>query len=95
MRSIIENELIDEPPHTIRDGGLFRIGINDSLDELRIRSGEGKDWLKEFEQKERERLNIVRCFFFFLYIATRSSTLPLLYFKRSPRSSHSFLLLEK
>ena len=52
VRLMIENELIDEPPHTIRDGGLFRIGIDDSLDELRIRSSEGKDWLKRFEEKE-------------------------------------------
>ena len=58
VRLMIENELIDEPPHTIRDGGLFRIGIDDSLDELRVRSSEGRDWLKRFEQKEKERLNI-------------------------------------
>ncbi len=58
IRLIIENELVDEPPHTIRDGGLFRKGVDDSLDELRIRSVEGKDWLRGFEERERERLNI-------------------------------------
>ena len=53
-----EEELVDEPPHTIRDGNLFREGVDSSLDDLRVRSGEGKDWLKGFEERERERLNI-------------------------------------
>ena len=58
IRSVIEEELVDEPPHTIRDGNLFREGVDSSLDDLRVRSGEGKDWLKGFEERERERLNI-------------------------------------
>jgi DNA mismatch repair protein MutS len=58
IRLMIEEELLDEPLQTIRDGGLFREGVDSTLDELRIRSGEGKEWLNGFEQKERERLNI-------------------------------------
>ena len=43
---------------TIRDGGIFLSGFNEQLDDFREKAGEGTNWLKGFESKERERLDI-------------------------------------
>ena len=43
---------------TIRDGGIFLSGVNEQLDDFRQKAGEGTNWLKGFESKERERLDI-------------------------------------
>ena len=58
MRKMLEAKIVSEPPQTIRDGGIFQSGIDDSLDQLRVQSGKGKAWLEQFEQEERERLEI-------------------------------------
>ena len=54
----IASRVVEEPPMTIRDGGIFQDGVNEQLDDLRQKAGEGTDWLKEFESRERERLDI-------------------------------------
>jgi len=54
----IASRVVDEPPMTIRDGGIFQNGVNEQLDDLRQKAGEGTDWLKGFESRERERLDI-------------------------------------
>ncbi|MDC0501569.1 DNA mismatch repair protein MutS [Euryarchaeota archaeon] len=58
MRELIYTKIIDEPPASIRDGGIFRHGVHEQLDELRSKASEGTSWLKEFESKEREKLDI-------------------------------------
>ena len=54
----IASRVVEEPPMTIRDGGIFQDGVNEQLDDLRQKAGEGTDWLKGFESRERERLDI-------------------------------------
>ena len=54
----IASRVVEEPPMTIRDGGIFQDGVNEQLDDLRQKAGEGTDWLKRFESRERERLDI-------------------------------------
>ena len=54
----ISSRLVPEPPMTIRDGGIFLSGVNEQLDDFRQKAGEGTNWLKGFESKERERLDI-------------------------------------
>ena len=54
----IASRVVAEPPMTIRDGGIFQTGVNEQLDDLRQKAGEGTDWLKSFESQERERLDI-------------------------------------
>ena len=39
LRELISSKIIDEPPASIRDGGIFRYGVDNQLDELR---GENK-----------------------------------------------------
>jgi DNA mismatch repair protein MutS len=58
LRELISSKIIDEPPATIRDGGIFRQGIDEKLDDLRRKASEGNSWLKEFEAQEREKLDI-------------------------------------
>ena len=58
MRQVLEGKIVSEPPTTIRDGGIFQSGIDNTLDQLRTQSGKGKAWLERFEQEERERLEI-------------------------------------
>jgi len=50
--------IVDEPPLTIKEGGMFRDDYRSELDELRHGSREGKTWIAELQQKEIERTGI-------------------------------------
>ncbi|TLD71620.1 DNA mismatch repair protein MutS [Phragmitibacter flavus] len=54
----IETALVEEPPATIKDGGIFREGIFAELDELRSASMQGRDWLAKLQNDEIERTGI-------------------------------------
>ncbi|NIK76549.1 DNA mismatch repair protein MutS [Paenibacillus castaneae] len=58
LADLIETVLVDEPPVTIREGGLIRAGYDDYLDQLREASTNGKKWLAELERQEREATGI-------------------------------------
>ena len=58
LRELISSKIIDEPPASIRDGGIFRYGVDNQLDELRGKTSEGTSWLEGFESQEREKLDI-------------------------------------
>jgi len=57
-RELLERSIVDEPPFVLREGGLIRDGFNPELDELRTIAREGKGWIANLEQKERERSGI-------------------------------------
>jgi DNA mismatch repair protein MutS len=44
--------LVDEPPLTLKEGGIFRDGYNCDLDELRAASRDGKKWITELQERE-------------------------------------------
>ncbi|MFI3243321.1 MAG: DNA mismatch repair protein MutS [Akkermansia sp.] len=52
------NALVDEPPVTIKEGGMMQDGYNQELDQLRIASREGKQWLAQMEARERDATGI-------------------------------------
>lgn len=54
----ITTALYDEPPATLKDGGIFSDGIHPELDELRAASSEGKQWLAEEQLREIEATGI-------------------------------------
>jgi len=56
--SLIEESIIEDPPLTIKEGGIIKDGYNTKLDELRKLFRKGKNWLTDLEQKERERTGI-------------------------------------
>lgn len=54
----LEQALVDDPPVSVREGGLFRPGYNAELDRLQTASREGKHWIAQLEQTEREKTGI-------------------------------------
>ena len=55
---LIERTIDENAPITIKEGGLIKTGVNADLDYLRDLMFNGENWLKEFEQKEKERTGI-------------------------------------
>ena len=54
----ILGSIIEEPPVSVREGGIFREGYNQEVDRLRKAKTEGKSWLAELENKEKENTGI-------------------------------------
>jgi len=55
---LLQNALVDEPPANLKDGGILRDGYNADLDELRSASLDGKTWIAQLQQTERQRTGI-------------------------------------
>ena len=55
---LLDRALQDEPPVTVREGGIFREGYNAELDDLKAASRDGKRWIAALEAEERERTGI-------------------------------------
>lgn len=58
LLDILEQSLVEEPPISVKDGGLFKVGFNMQLDEYLEASKNGKTWLAELQAKERQRTGI-------------------------------------
>lgn len=58
ITSLLASALVEEPPPTIREGGMIRAGFDASLDELRNASSEGKAWIAALQEKEIHRTGI-------------------------------------
>ena len=58
LTALLERAIVDEPPVTIKEGGMMRDGYNAQLDELRMASREGKGWLAQLEARERAATGI-------------------------------------
>jgi DNA mismatch repair protein MutS len=58
IAQIIETAINDDPPVSIKEGGLIREGYNPELDELISITRHGKKWINELERKEQERTGI-------------------------------------
>ena len=58
MAQLIERAIDDDPPLTIKEGGIIKEGFNEEVDRLRKAATEGKNWIADLEAKERERTGI-------------------------------------
>ncbi len=58
LKSEIEAAIVETPPTTLKEGGLIKPGFDKELDELRDIAEHGKDWLLNYQQKEREATGI-------------------------------------
>lgn len=58
LRDAIASAIVDEPPVSVRDGGIIRPGYHERLDELREASVNGKQWIAELEARERDATGI-------------------------------------
>ncbi|MBI5573540.1 MAG: DNA mismatch repair protein MutS [Elusimicrobia bacterium] len=56
--STIEKSIVNEPPATVKEGGLIKAGYNGDLDELKFISKNAKDWIAKFESEEKQRTQI-------------------------------------
>lgn len=58
LRDLVERAIVDEPPISVRDGGMIREGFHEEADQLRHAKTEGKTWLAQLEAKEKEATKI-------------------------------------
>ncbi|MBQ8858517.1 MAG: DNA mismatch repair protein MutS [Clostridia bacterium] len=58
IASLLAAALPDDPPFSLRDGGLIRTGYDADVDYLRSVMENGKGWIEEIEAKEKEATGI-------------------------------------
>lgn len=56
--NLIDRTLLENPPMVIKEGGIIKSGVNGELDYFRDLLTGGENWLKEFEESEREKTGI-------------------------------------
>ena len=55
---IIDRGIVEEPPFTVKEGGLIREGYSEKLDDLKLSISDAQNWIASLESKERERTGI-------------------------------------
>lgn len=58
IHDLIEVSIHNNPPVSVKDGGIIKKGYNEELDELRLISKEGKNLIASLEDKERQETGI-------------------------------------
>ncbi len=56
--SLTQSAIVDDPPAGMHDGGIIREGFSEEVDTLRRAKTDGKTWIADLEQKERESTGI-------------------------------------
>lgn len=56
--ALIDASIMEEPPLTMREGGMIKDGYNEEVDYLRRAKTDGKQWLADLLEKEKERTDI-------------------------------------
>lgn len=55
---LINESIAEDPPFSVREGGMIKKGYNDEVDKLRSAKDEGSGWLTALEAKEKEETGI-------------------------------------
>ena len=55
---LIDSAIVDDPPIAMRDGGIIKEGYSEEADRLRKAKTEGKEWLAQLEEREKENTGI-------------------------------------
>lgn len=58
LKKLIDDAIVGDPPISVRDGGIIKDGFHEEADRLRSAKTEGKTWLAELEQTEKEKTGI-------------------------------------
>ncbi len=58
VADLIEQSILEDPPLAMKEGGIIRDGYNADVDTYRKAKTDGKQWLAEYEQEEREKTGI-------------------------------------
>ena len=55
---MIEEAIVDEPPISVKEGGLIKLGYDPEIDQLKKATTEGKNWILQLEADEKEKTGI-------------------------------------
>ena len=55
---LIKASIVDDPPMTVKDGGIIKLGYDEEIDKLKTATTEGKNWIIALEAEEREKTGI-------------------------------------
>lgn len=55
---LIDKAIVDDPPMTVKDGGIIKLGYDEEIDKLKTATTNGKKWIIDVETKERELTGI-------------------------------------
>jgi DNA mismatch repair protein MutS len=58
IAQIIEKSIIDDPPVSLKEGGIIKSNYSEEVDKFRAASRDGKNWIAELESSEREKTGI-------------------------------------
>ena len=58
VTDLLQRAIVDEPPASVKDGGIFRAGWHEELDVLRSAGTDGRQWLADLQNREIERTGI-------------------------------------
>ena len=55
---LIDKTIVDEPPISVKEGGLIKLGYDEEIDKLKTATTDGKNWIIQLEAEEREKTGI-------------------------------------
>lgn len=58
LAKLLERSISEDAPLTVKEGGIFKVGYHETLDELISMSQGGKSWVASLEAKEKEKTGI-------------------------------------
>ncbi|MFP8954400.1 DNA mismatch repair protein MutS [Natrialbaceae archaeon A-arb3/5] len=58
VRELLDGAIVADPPIEITEGGIIAEGYDENVDELRATARDGKQWIDDLEERERERTGI-------------------------------------
>ena len=58
VHDLIEKAIVNEPPISVKEGGIIKLGYDPEIDELKTATTEGKNWIIKIEAEEREKTGI-------------------------------------
>ncbi len=56
--ALIEKAIVEDPPMTIKDGGIIKLGYDEEIDKLKTATTQGKNWIVNLELEEKEKTGI-------------------------------------
>lgn len=58
LRETLQSAVVDDPPATVREGGMIRQGYSKELDDLKASISSDKKWIASLQERERRRTGI-------------------------------------
>ena len=55
---LVDRSIVEDPPMTVKDGGIIKLGYDEEIDKLKNATTEGKNWIIQLEAEEKEKTGI-------------------------------------